>query len=239
KVRSDFVRFLILGGDAEVSVHAEGVKLESVDLIGDLNLRGCKDLHLFSFRVCRVEGVVRLDFAETRSIWLDGTKVQKLEAVRVRIDGSLYLRRGFEAEDGVDLSGCRIEGTLSCRGALFDLRELSRRNGKACLRIEDGVINGSFIFGPKYLDKNDEKIALGGDVVLRGTHCNVFADSQSTYSEMLENSWKLSLNGFSYQRLGSNSPADRGFRIAWLDLQPSEDLKEEFKPQPFEQLAMV
>jgi len=47
------------------------------------------------------------------------------------------------------------------------------------------------------------------------------------------------LDGFTYGRLGSSAPHDYAARKRWLECQPPKDLDDEFKPQPFRQLAKV
>jgi hypothetical protein len=49
----------------------------------------------------------------------------------------------------------------------------------------------------------------------------------------------ISLDGFTYTRLGGVSPTDAVSRKAWLSRQRVEHLSENFKPQPFEQLIKV
>jgi hypothetical protein len=50
----------------------------------------------------------------------------------------------------------------------------------------------------------------------------------------------MTLDGFTYERLGWNSPFDATTRKKWLNRQPRQHLSEKtFRPQPFDQLARV
>jgi hypothetical protein len=68
KIRAEFIRFLVLGGDAHTSVHEKGVQLCGAYIEGDLDLRSCKNLLPISIRRSLVCGRMIFRDAHTRTL---------------------------------------------------------------------------------------------------------------------------------------------------------------------------
>jgi hypothetical protein len=141
----------------------------------------------------------------------------------LRLTGSFWLRKGFRAVGAVQLLGASIGGDLSCQGGKFE-------NSDGMALVCDGArVEGRFFFS--------EVATLRGRVQLSGFHVGTLLDDAESWVRAKD---RLILDGFTYGRIDG----DRAFtgakdRIAWLKLQQSSDLKEEFRPQPWEQLIKV
>ena len=66
-----------------------------------------------------------------------------------------------------------------------------------------------------------------------GARAKVLVDDASTWGE------RVVLDGFAYSRFGDGAPVDSGFRLAWLERQPSAHLGEDFRIQPWRRVIRV
>jgi hypothetical protein len=244
EIRAELLRFLVLGGDDENPVHEKGPQIEGAIIRVDLDLSMSQEVRSFSLKGCRVDGKLIIDFARTASIFLDGTDVRRISANRAYVHGSLYLRHGFVCREGVDLSGSHVTGSIACRGGTFLSVEHSSEHGSDrshCLRIDDAVIDGTLILGPRNAQEDHRnRVALCGSVSLKGTRCITLFDHSSTYEGITEGSdRKLELNGFRYEHLSGIDPTNVSWRLEWLRKQFHGRSEPYFRPQPFEQLAHV
>jgi hypothetical protein len=240
-VRADFLSFLILGGNNNFPVHNKGPQLKNINIIGNIDLKSCINILPFKLEKCIVDGEINLEFAQTRSIILDGTTVNGgIKGNRANINGSLYLRHGFHSKKIVDLSGSHISGSLACRGGAFD--DDKDDVNYFALRIEHAKIDGAIQIGPRSLKdvcntKEMNITKLRGSVSFKGTVCGVLIDHPDTYKDLGKNNY-INLDGFVYSRLEGVNNADLDFRIKdWLKKQIPENIGENFLPQPYEKLA--
>jgi len=124
----------------------------------------------------------------------------------------------FSATGGVVLTLVRVGLGVQVRNATL--------NGQLRPALDlTGAETGILQFG---------SAALRGDLILRGTKVQRFRDDKSSWPE----SGQITLDGFQYTRF-EEAPADAHSRIDWLRRQPAEHLKEDFKPQPWEQAIQV
>jgi hypothetical protein len=131
-----------------------------------------------------------------------------LGADAVTVGGSVMLRDGFNAEGNVRLVSAQINGDLDCSGGSF-----------AKVNIHTAVIKGNFFWRHIHAPDNSKLDLTNATVGALGDE---------------EASWpgrgNLLLDGFIYQRI-SEGPRESENRLRWLELQ------QEFKPQPYRQLA--
>jgi hypothetical protein len=165
-------------------------------------------------------------------------KAPSLLMEMARINGSVFLRRGFIAQGEVDLVGATIRGGLSCEG------EFSNPNGFAIdaseskiggqVAIERGTkIDGHVGFfatqvdGPFFI----QEVSSTENTVfnLQFAKVNTLRDTDKSWPS----DGNLFLDGFTYDRIDDPMSVDR--RLKWLRLQPHQ----QFFPQPYEQLATV
>jgi hypothetical protein len=119
-IRAEFLRFLILGGDAVAPVHEKGVELERAYISGALDLEGCQSVTSVLIVSSYLASSLILRDAHLRGLNLGGSRVGAIEGDRAKIDGPLFLRRGFLAEGEVRFSGAKIGGFLDCDHASFN-----------------------------------------------------------------------------------------------------------------------
>jgi hypothetical protein len=244
-IRGGLLRFLILGGDETAPVHDSGIRLRGAFISSDLDFTGCTGMRTFRLDNCYIEGVLKLEVASTSSIYLDGCSVARVEGNRAEINGSLYMRFGFLARHGLDLSGSRVTGSISCRGGAFEPGEQSPDEPvNYCFRIDDADIAGTLILGPRHKDdqrngdgrepavRNETK--FHGTVSLQGTRCAALFDHKFTYNGV--GPGQLRIHGFRYGRLAGINATNAEFRLAWLGRTLGTS---NFSPQTYEYLATV
>lgn len=176
--------------------------------------------------------------------------------------------RRFVATKGVDISGAKVAGALSMRGARVGFEVKADGRPGLGLNLADADIS-SIILGPKdneeaqELDEEvplkywpdadlKEKLTAGpkrgvneccieGSISFQRARCRSFTDSPSSYYDVViepKTHAELVLRGFSYENLGRKAKLDTKFRLDWLRADADRG-GDEFDPQPFEQLASV
>ncbi len=228
-VGADFVRFLALGGDEYTPVHEKGVQLVGAWIEGAIDLECATLPHRLMLARCRIEQLTIMD-ATLPGLYLDGSSIERgIEGDRVNVAGGVYLRNGFRAQGEVGLLGAEIGGDLDCTGGAFE-----NASGYA-LSCGGAKVTGRFFF-------RDVR-ALAGQVSLSSVHVGTFVDDALSWAG---GKGELVLDGFSYGRIGGNPAFDgnpafvsAAERIAWLKSQRPQDLRQDFCPQPWEQLIAV
>jgi hypothetical protein len=287
-IDGDVVRFITETVNTAAGPGGCSVDFQGWTVRGKIDLKGVASLGYLSLQDCVIEDSLDIEFADLRALDMDGTTIGMLEGMRSRIRGSVYMRKGFRALRGVDLSGAWIEGSLTCRGAVFDFDPAPIResdwdgdwekhfpfepnpeakrgdrpvNNPFCLNLRHTTIGGTLYIGPKHQQEAGRKgqCRLLGSADLSGLRVREFVDHWTTYVQIAggedgdqvhpRTRHRLVLDGFEYDRFGSTSPKDAGYRIGtWLALQPDAfgprsrrggGVGEDFHPQPYEQLAKV
>ncbi len=242
EIRGEFLRFLVLGGDNDTPVHEKGPRLRGARVTSDLEFTGCRDMRVFALEDCYIEGDLLLEVAKTASIYLDGCTIKRVKGNRAEINGSIYLRFGFVAREGLDLSGSHVTGSVSCRGATFRAGPKEKDEPVSyCFRMDDAEIDGTLILGARHRGDLDGENAqrnatsLCGMVSLQGTHCAALFDQAGTYAQVERG--QLRIHGFRYGRLAGVDAAELEFRLRWL--RKSQKDGDFTSPQTYEYLAHV
>jgi len=244
-----------VGGDVFLSAAADGrrfhatgaVRLLGAQIGGDLTCSGGRfenaDGNALIFDRAKIDGGVFLKseasgekFHATGEVRLLGARISgNLECIggrfengngdalscdRAEIDGSVFLIGGFHATGAVRLVNIHIGGDLNCSGGRFE----SERDALSCERAE---IGGALFF------RNVE--CKSGAISLAASHVNSLIDDPESWPQ----GNRLALDGFRYDRISGNAPTNSDSRIRWLDKQQPEHLGDDFRPQPWEQLAKV
>ncbi len=154
-------------------------------------------------------------------------------AAEAKIHSNVYLRDGFEARGSVSFFGAEIGRELQCWGGKFIEREgraLSLRMVKIGdtlrLRAQTSDDPGS---------TRDLPTTFDGMVDLRGAKLGALEDDEASWPKP----GNLRLDGLVYDRFDGVAPVDAKVRGRWLRLQKPEELRANFRPQPFEQLMSV
>ena len=268
RLRPGFVRFLALGGDDAAPVHEQGVWIKGGWIDGDMDCEGAVLPHDLILWDCRLDGDLILRGATTRTLNLGGTRLKGIEADRLEATGGVYLRNGFHATSEVRLLGARIGANLECDGGRFENPEgvalhcdrietkggvflRNRFHASGEVRLVGARIGGNLeCNGGRFDNRNGVALhcdgaTIAGTFFLReGAHLDGRLDlSAAKVGTLVDDAacWpkEIVLDGFRYDRLAGDAPADAAARLRWLDLQDSEDLITAFKPQPWEHLIKV
>lgn len=219
-VRGSFLRNLILGKLGGDLLPPEGLVIQSAQIIGDVNLRGCKVSCPISLQECIVLGVLDLSGATIVELVLKGTSVERLCLSEVTCKGSIILSYGFRTLHPVVARGARIGGQLGCSGGEFLGYPLA-------ISLEAAEIQEAFFWR--------HVINLWGIVDLTNTRVGCLIDDPDSWPSK----GNLRLAGFTYGTVESNTSTVYYDRLDWLERQYEPHLTDDFRPQPFEQLVKV
>ena len=169
RVRGSFLCFLALGGDETVRVHHRGVDLKGAYIDKDLYLAGADCKGALQFRNCFFEREIVLEYAHLPMVLIDGSRVPGIKADLARIDGSIFLQKGFLAEGQVRLYNAHIGGDLDCRGGTFKQGDDGRTDSgqETALVCTTAKINGNVYLCERFRAKGQVRFSsarIGGFV---------------------------------------------------------------------------
>lgn len=123
-IRSSLLRFLILGGDELTPVDVRGLRIRGAFIVcnwsnGYLNLQGATIQHNLGLADCFIGGGLILQNAKTKSISLQGSKIESLVGDGVEVEGSIFFGNEFSATDEVRFLGATITGDFICTNSNF------------------------------------------------------------------------------------------------------------------------
>lgn len=222
-IRADLIRFLARGGNSAYPVDPKGVTIWGARIEGELDLEACTGLRRLGLDFCHLTDVPLMRDASGQLLSLQHSHLPGLRADRLTLSGNLFLR-GTEASGPVRLLGAKIGGDLDCKHARFGGKGTDGR----AFSMGGAEVTGHFfcreLAGPP--------VAM---VDLASARVGTLADDAGSWPG--QNKGGLILDGFRYDRI--IGPTDFETRRDWLLKQVPRHLKEEFKPQPLEQLAKV
>jgi sRNA-binding regulator protein Hfq len=183
-------------------------------------------------------GIVRLngaaiasDLACTRGRF-DGGTAEALSLEQASIGGHVFLNNAFHAKGAVLLTGTQVGGNLDCERGHFD-----GRRGYA-LVLERAQVDGYLVF------RHVEQVGM---IDLTTAQVGTLLDDLSSW----EKAHALFLDGFRYGGIAGDvtdestggfrrgAPTDAKSRKAWLAKQALNHREQDFRPQPWLQLARV
>ncbi|AZE05881.1 hypothetical protein [Pseudomonas chlororaphis] len=325
KVRARFLRFLILGGDAENPVHERGINLRGAYIVGVLDLRGAEINISVTLEHClcfqplyledmQLKGSLNLNFSAVPGLVASRASISgslylnkvyshgTIQLIAAKIGGSIYIRDSYlyglgepallmggisvgsviRVEDkskvigGFSLVGALIDNQLSCsnckfiaiKGPAFNADNILVKGGVyltkgfhsvGLVRISGARIAGQLSLRGAHFQENGENclsaqgMQVGSSLIMtdfpsplrmaafNGSHVKSLTDDEKTWGN------ELSLNGFIYNFINSRIPLTAETRIAWLNSQNpansgNDGLKgsnSEFRPQPWRHLQKV
>ena len=159
-IRASLIRFLALGGDDANPAHERGVQLQGAWITGILDLQYAKTDAALRLKRCHFESALVLLGTRLSGLYLDGSAIPGLEADRMVVTSSVFLRNGFTASGEVRLLGAQIGQNLDCNGGTF------RNTDKDGNLIGNALsADGIVVTGNIYLSKG---FAASGEVRLVG-----------------------------------------------------------------------
>jgi len=119
RVRSGFLRFLLLGGDDDTPVHEKGVQLNGAFIEGDIDLESAPDARPLRLLRCRIDGRLIGRNARLGMLILGGCHIHGVDCDNVKVAGNVELKDGFTAAGEVSFASAEIVGQLHCEKGIF------------------------------------------------------------------------------------------------------------------------
>jgi hypothetical protein len=173
----------------------------------------------------RAQGEVRLVNVEIGgSLGCGGGLFCNENGIALNCDGamiaqSMNLKNGFKATGETRLVGAQIGYNLDCEGGDF------RNTVNVALNCDGATAKSALILR--------RVAAVDGDVNLTSMKAGSFIDDADFQS------FTYVLDGFTYERFAGQAPTSAEKRLTWLGRQQSPHIKEDFRPQPWEQVIRV
>ncbi|SFQ70183.1 hypothetical protein SAMN03159489_04983 [Pseudomonas sp. NFPP07] len=230
RVRADFLRFLILGGDAENPVHERGINLQGAYIVGALDLRGAEIGISVTLEHCLCFQPLYLEGMQLKgSLNLNYSAIPGLLASRVSISGSLSLNQLY-SHGPIYLVAAQIGGSIYVRGSyLYGLGDTALKLDGAyvgtVVRIEDSSqVIGGFSLISASIDnqlscKNCTFRAIKGsafnadNIIVKGGVYLGFHSIGMTRISGARIAGQLSFRGAHFQGNGGNTLSAQGMRV--------------------------
>ncbi|MEL6977273.1 MAG: hypothetical protein AAGM38_01150 [Pseudomonadota bacterium] len=240
-VRAGLIAWAVLRSNDPAAHPANRMHVIGAYIEGPIDLAGQRIRANLVLQRCRFTGPLIVSDAMTAGLDLNGSHIARdgyrgtsIDARHLRANGDVRLR-DLICDGGVAMSGAEIRGDLDLSGSRFGKRRANFHGYE--FEVSIGA-PGAKIFGAlNMLRPPKEGEMFAGALNLHNAEVNVLQDDPACWPKAGD----LFLDGLRYRQIGSIKPgaADARERGRWLLLQPAHQLKAEFKPQPFEQLARV
>jgi hypothetical protein len=140
----------------------------------------------------------------------------------------VFLSECFTSFGEVGFIGARIGGDIYFGGGIFQCASPSEAEGLSnAVTLRRARIAGALYFNG--VGRFNGRISLA-DARIATLH-----DDLASWDMVSA----VNLDGLQYERIDDDSPVDVASRTRWLDKQQDADLKQKFKPQPWEQMIKV
>ncbi len=156
-IRARLIRWLCIDSEASKHVDPRGIQIHAAR-IGDPSNENALDLSAafvsfpLNFLICSFQLPLWLPDAKIPRLNLTGTQIPGLEADRVNVFGSVFLKDRFHAEGEVRLMGAEIGGDLECEGGTF-----VNENGGA-LHADGIKVAGSVFLRDKFSARGEVRL---------------------------------------------------------------------------------
>ncbi|RTL65955.1 MAG: hypothetical protein EKK41_19605 [Hyphomicrobiales bacterium] len=141
KVRAEFIRFLIMGGDASTHVHEFGLDIKGAWIVGDINLSGCVAERRLFLDCCHLEDGLTFIDACLKTIFIEGCYLARIRGQRSTLE-SFAVRFGSTVAEAVRLSNITTTGFLSFRDAILHAPHVDPSVLRVSLALETASIGG-------------------------------------------------------------------------------------------------
>ena len=172
-VRSEVIRFVALGGSNDHPVWDSAIYLQGAWICGEepsLDLTHADIRYPLGFFHCYFADRVEMMNAKCPALYMFGSRLAKgLQAGGMRTDGPVHLRKGFVADQNVDLSRAHIGGDLDCTGGTFN-----DSNGRAFIASQ-ATVKGAIFMHDGFSAEGEVRLLsarIDGDFDCRGGRFN-------------------------------------------------------------------
>lgn len=164
RIRADFLRFLLLGGDEQAPVHEQGVLLGGAYIDCAVDLDFVQDVRPFILRSCNIPEGMSGKSARLANINLPASRTGPLSFDGARIAGEVFLRNGFSASGEVRFVGAEIGGNLDCSNGTFSNPEGAAKEEKEFALTCHGIKVTGNVFLKKGFSAIGEVHFVGADI---------------------------------------------------------------------------
>ncbi len=119
RVRAELIRWLCKDSQATGHVHASGLAIGVVSIVGRLNLGYSRLSFPIRLSRCSIPDGIELYFAETGALNFLGSWIGPISARRLKVRGNLLLGAGSRVRGEVNLFDAEITGDLDLAGGRF------------------------------------------------------------------------------------------------------------------------
>lgn len=245
------IKILYLNGSQVNGVNAQGLFCQSQIFIN--NVKSIREINFISAQIdgsliCSNSKFTRvLDKSyEGKSYLVKDGKLKNKEMITLnlnsaKINGNVLLDKKFISKGEVSFTSAQIEGGVICSDAKFI------NKNRDALSFNSAKINGNVFLGKNFcvsgvLDfsaSKIEKISISKEIRIKGDclFSSMTVDTINITNINFDEKHikKLVLDGLTYNHL-SGEKLDSKTLLQWLEKMPKED---NFKPQPYKQLAKV
>jgi len=191
QIRGSFLRFLGLGGDANLKVHERGIRLAGAFVQDRLDLAGTDCRFALILRNCRFMSAIVLEGAHLSHLMLDGSHIAGIQGDLAHIEGSIFLQSNTELDGGVTSEfrsdgpvrfyKTTIGGDLDCRGG----STFTGTDKAAALLVSGASIKGNVELS---------RCKMQGEFRLRNAHLGGYL---SAFAGIFINTGKVAIDGTS------------------------------------------
>lgn len=111
-IRAEFLWWICTDKKASDLIDPRGIQISGARIEGVLDFSGATIPHRLMLAFCSIKGGITLLDAATRSINLLGSHTGPIIGDRLKIEGALFLWRGFKAEGGLGYLARKFVATL-------------------------------------------------------------------------------------------------------------------------------
>ncbi len=118
-LRADRIVWLCTDDEALKLLTNKGLQVSGAKIEGELNLNFAILEIPLTFIKCVFEKPINLKQAKVKALNFQGSHVQSINADCIKVDGYVYLNKGFKSRGEVKFLGSTISGNLECDGGQF------------------------------------------------------------------------------------------------------------------------
>ncbi len=268
-LRAEVIFALLVEGRADWPVHPQGIQVVGAEITGALDLSDAELVFPLTLVRCRLISRVVLFGCRAKSLDFSGSQFLRISGDSLTVTGNFHMRMTFLGEGEVRLLGATIGGNLDCSGATFESEGALALNAdslnvtgnvflngctvKGEVNFMGATVGGDLICsGATLVNGGGDALALERARVTHGLWLNLaeppdgrinlgharvgqLVDSPKTWAA----AGGLVLDGFEYGSFAGIAPTGWEERLRWLKRQRGSHLKDDFRPQPWEQLIAV
>jgi len=199
-VRADLIRWLFVDREARKQVDPRGIQIRGARITGKLDLSFTNVPFPLALVSCRLQQGLDVSWAKMPVLDLEGSWTGEIDADGLKLEGELFLTKGFHAEGEVRLIGATIRGNLEAAGGTF-------KNSDGDALSADGIkVNGAVFLRDGFSAEGTVRLlnaAIGSDLdATRGTFKNPSAKGHALYADGIK------VTGSVYLRNGFNAEGE-------------------------------